>query len=370
MKLKLNSHDLKNALNKIQTVVDKKSTRPILANCLLNAEDNQLIITATDLEVSAQIKLNAEILEPGKLCINTKNFSDIVRELPESNLELSTDEDNLLHLNCESIHYSLLVTNTDEYPQINFNHSEDSIKISTNNFLNIIAKTFYATSTDETRIYLNGIYLESIDNNLRAVAIDGHRLAMLDKNEFIGNDANLKSGIIIPRKGLLELKKLAESYSEGSIQLTIDDSFLYAKVNNDYQLSVRLILREYPRYQSVIPNKTVHGLKVNKDLLLNAVKRIRILSNEKTNGIKVVLKPNEAVLSANHPTYGKAIENVPIQYQGPETQIGFNARYLIDGLSVFNSGDIDIEFNNELSPVVFKSHDFENYLGIVMPLKI
>lgn len=370
MKIKLQSIDLKNALSKIQNIVDKKSTRPVLANCRLEASDNFLVITATDLEVSAEIKLSSEVTQPGKLCINTKNFSDIVRELPESLLEISVDEENLLHLNCESIHFSLLITSSDEYPQINFNHNEQPIKISTDNFSNIISKTFYATSTDETRIYLNGIYFQTTGGNLRAVAIDGHRLAMLDKNEFIGENALLEKGIIIPRKGILELKKLAEANQNSELLLSIDESFIYAKVNDTYQISIRLILREYPNYQSVIPSKTTHDLKVNKELFLNAVKRIRILSNEKTNGIKVVLKPNQATLSANHPTYGKAIENVPISYNGPETQIGFNARYLMDGLAVFNSGDIKIEFNNELSPVVFKSKDFENYLGIVMPLKI
>ena len=370
MKLTIQSHVLRDAINKVLSVVDKKNSRPILTNCLIRSQGQKLELIATDLEVSAKIILNAKIETEGSFCINSKNISDILRELPNEELLLNVDSNNLLNLNCKNINYSLLVISADEFPQLNFQNQSSEFRLKTKQIAHIINKTSHAISTDETRLYLNGIYLQMSDSKLRAVAIDGHRLALLDTHEFIGENKFLADGVIVPRKGISELKKIADTYPEDEAAISLDDSFMFVNARNEYYLSIRLIAREYPKYQTVIPSKTTNRFHIDRNAILNAVKRIKILSNEKTNGIKLNVANNVLTISTNHPALGQANETLPIAYDGKATEIGFNAKYLIESLSVLNETDVTFEFNNELSPVVIKADDLPEFLGIIMPLKL
>ncbi len=371
MKINIESGSLRDGLNKVLSVIDKKNSRPILTNCLINAFDNKLEIIATDLEVTAKVILIANISEAGTFCLNTKNIFDIVRELPDSNVELVVDKNkNLLELSCKKINYSLLISSSEEYPQTNFENSLEVFKISSENIIKIISKVSHSVSTDETRINLNGIYLQKLDSKLRSVAIDGHRLALLDIHNFESNNQSLIDGIIIPKKGISELKRIADSYPDSSLKISVDESFMYINANDMYYLSIRLIAREYPKYQTVIPSKTTLKMIVDRNILLDAVKRIRILSNEKTNGIKLRLSNMSLSVLANHPSLGHAIETIPANYDGSEMEIGFNAKYMIDVLSILDFNEITFEFNNELSPVIIRTEEFQDFLGIIMPLKL
>ncbi len=371
MNILIDSASLRDGINKILTVIDKKNTRPILANCLINAVDGRLELIATNLEVTAKVILHAKTEAQGSFCINTKSISDILRELPDEELKLNIDQGkNVLNLTCKNINYSLLITSSDDYPQTVFETSSEPINLKSKDILNIISKTSHAISTDETRVNLNGIYFQQLENKLRAVAIDGHRLALLDLTNFSSNNQVLQDGIIIPKKGIAELKKLADAFSESNFTINIDESYLYASANEEYFLSIRLIAREYPKYQTVIPSKTSYMITMDRNSLLNAVKRIRLLSNEKTNGIKLSFTASELKISADHPSLGHAVETLPVNYQGKEMEIGFNAKYMIDSLNTLDVNEIIYEFNNELSPVVIRSDEAENFLGIIMPLKI
>ncbi|MES2528371.1 MAG: DNA polymerase III subunit beta [Bdellovibrionota bacterium] len=370
MKLIIQSQVLREAINKVLSVVDKKNSRPILTNCLLKTSGNKLELIATDLEVSAKIILSAKVEKEGSFCINSKNIAEILRELPNDEVVMSVDNTNLLNLSCKNINYSLLITGAEEFPQLTFQNQSSEFRLKTKQIAHIINKTSHAISTDETRLYLNGIYFQLSEAKLRAVAIDGHRLALLDTHEFIGENKFLVDGVIIPKKGISELKKIADSYPEDDVSISLDDSFMFVNARNEYYLSIRLIAREYPKYQTVIPAKTTNRFHIDRNAVLNAVKRIRILSNEKTNGIKFNIQKNELVISTNHPALGQASENLPISYDGKATEIGFNAKYLMESLSVLNETDVTFEFNNELSPVVIKAEDIPEFLGIIMPLKL
>ncbi len=370
MKLTIPSQVLREAINKVLSVVDKKNSRPILTNCLLKTSGNKLELIATDLEVSAKIILDAKIEKEGSFCINSKNIAEILRELPNDEVVMSVDNTNLLNLTCKNINYSLLITSAEEFPQLTFQNQSSEFRLKTKQISHIINKTSHAISTDETRLYLNGIYFQLSDSKLRAVAIDGHRLALLDTHEFIGENKFLVDGVIVPKKGISELKKIADSYPEDEVSISLDDSFMFVNARNEYFLSIRLIAREYPKYQTVIPAKTTNRFHIDRNAILNAVKRIKILSNEKTNGIKLNINKNELVISTNHPALGQASENLPITYDGKPTEIGFNAKYLTESLSVLNETDVTFEFNNELSPVVIKAEDIPEFLGIIMPLKL
>ena len=371
MKIIINSHAFRDAVNRILTVIDKKNSRPILTNSLIKAGHGQIEIIATDLEVTEKVITPAIVESEGQFCINTKNLSDILRELPDTNLEMLIDQGkNILNLNCKNINYSLLITSTEDYPQVSFENSSQPIILKAKDITNIINKTSHAISSDETRVNLNGIYLQKLESKLRAVAIDGHRLALLDLNGFDSTNQVLEDGVIIPKKGILELKKLAENYQDKELRVHIDESFLYVSVENECYLSIRLIAREYPKYQTVIPSKTSFSISLDRNALYDAVKRIRLLSNEKTNGIKFSIASSELKISADHPSLGHATETLPLHYDGKEMEIGFNAKYMLDSLNTLDVSEVNYEFNNELSPVVVRSNEEENFLGIIMPLKI
>lgn len=368
MSFKVEQSRLKDAIHKVVSVVDKRNTRPILAYVLFEADGDELSISATDLEVSAKVVLKSKVENKIRFCVNAKNLSDILKELPDSEIELSKNN-NQLSLTCEAVHFNLLIYEDGEFPHLNFQSEAEKFTIPSATIIDIISKTSHAISQDETRIHLNGIFLQEIDGQLRAVAIDGHRLALLNTGVEIPSNELLTNGIIIPKKGIQELKKLADSYQDGLISISVDETYLYANLEN-YHLSVRLITRDYPKYQTVIPSKSNVTINFDRNALLNSVKRVKIMSNEKNNGIKVLLENNRMTFSANNPTYGEAKEHLECEYAEDTFEIGFNARFLIDVLSIFPEGEVNLEVTNELSPVIFKSPSFPNFLSIVMPLKI
>ncbi|MBT7611491.1 MAG: DNA polymerase III subunit beta [Bacteriovoracaceae bacterium] len=371
MQVRVDTHIFREALNKILTVVDKKNTRPILTYTLVNISDDSIQLIATDLEVSAKVIIPAFTQSKGTFCVNAKNLFDILRELPNGEIDLEVPvEENILNLNVRDIHYKLLVYSNEEFPHLSFSNVENEFQINSKQVSEIITKTSYAISNDETRLYLNGIFLQETDSKLRAVATDGHRLSIYDSELNQTQIETLINGIIIPKKGVHELKKISETFPDAILRLSVDDSFMYVSADETYFLSIRLIAREYPKYQAVIPSKTSFMLKTDKDIFLDAVRRIRIMSNEKSNGVRLQVTGTELTLSANHPSLGDARETIAVNYNGNELEIGFNAKYLIDTLSSLEEGEVLFEINNELSPVILKSESLPNYLGVIMPLKL
>lgn len=362
---------IRNAVNKILTVVDKKKSRPILTYTLVNVSNHKIEFSATDLEVSAKVSINAEVKQEGSFCVNAKNLFDILRELPQADIHLEIEDDgNSLKLSCNDINYSLLIYNSKEFPKLVFQNQNNKFSLKAKDVGDLINRTSYAISTDETRLYLNGIFLQEIDGKMRAVATDGFRLALLELPFNTTRIENLANGIIIPKKGIFEIKKMADSYPEQEINFSLDDSFMYVSIDESYALSIRLIAREYVKYQAVIPNKTSFKLVTDRDLFFDAVRRIKIMSNEKSHGVKIKINKSEMIVMANHPSLGDAQERVTIDYDGKEMEIGFNAKYLMDTLTSFDQGEIIFELNNELATVVIKSPELPNYLGIIMPLRI
>ncbi len=373
MKFTLNSKQLFDSVNSVASVVAKKTSRPILSNLLFEIKNNKLAIVATDLDISAKAIIEVKSESDTKFCLNTKNIHDILRELPDDEIEININEnENLINLKCKNVEYSLLVVPTGDFPISSFNHNEDQ-KIGINSELlkEIISKTSFAMSNDETRMFLNGIYFQEFDNKIRAVAIDGHRLALIDKSiaTMKGSDS-LNKGIIIPRKGISELKKMSDSGELQNITISFNESFLIATNDDGKSLSIRLISREYPKYESVIPAKTNFSANFKRIDLYDAIKRIKILSNENTKGIKFSFRNNKIELRANNEAFGEAYETVDADYTGEELDMNLNAGYVLDTLSALETGDISFEINNSLSPLVIKSQASPDFLGIIMPLRI
>lgn len=374
MKFSVQSAPLKEALSKILTVVDKKSNRAVLTNCLFTVANDVLSLSATDLEVSALIQIKTEVIKAGSFCINAKNISEILREMPDDVISFEiTEENKLLKLKCRQIDFSLLIAPTEEFPSLSLGNDRQSFKIKAKELLTAIMATSHAISTDETRLFFNGIYLQRTENSLRAVASDGHRLAWFDINDLNIESTVLSEGIIIPKKGIFEIKKLAESVpGEEEITLSVDESFIYVNNSKNYFISSRLIARDYPKYQAVVPKTTIFNISVDQQSFLTAIKRIRIMASEKSNAVRLSLRKNQLLITANHPSLGEAKELIDVVYDGKDLDIGFNAKYLVETLSLLphESTIVNFGFNNELSPVLIRFPGLPLFLSIIMPLKL
>ena len=374
MQVFLESGTFRDGINKVLNVVGKKNIRPILNQALIVAKKNHLDISATDSEISAKIKIPANVETPGSFCVNPKHLFDILRELPNETLSLSLKEansDNILNIHCQDIHFTLRVLEDADFPQLLFLEKSGQVEVETEALLTMIEKTSSAISDDETQIYFNGMFLQKIDSRIRAVGTDGNRLSLIDA-DFNDHSSSslLTKGIIIPKKGVYELKRMAESFPGEMVSLTIDDVSIHAQVKDLYYLSILLIEQDYPKYQTVIPHKTSFILKADRKIFMDAVKRIKIMSNEKYNGVKIILKNSDMILTSQIPVLGAADEKIKVEYTGKDMEICFNARYLMDALTPLEEGNISLEINNQFSAILFKSENLPDYLGVVMPLKL
>lgn len=372
MKALLNVNDLRDAVGRMVSIVDRKTTRPILSLCVLDFSKDYLTLTATDLEVAAKIRINAKVDVAEKFCINPKSLYDILRELPDAELTLSTKEgEGLLKLSLGQIKFSLLINSTEEYPVLTFAINKTPFGVKCGDLKKIIDRTSYAISNDETRIFLNGIFFQSTVNSLKAVATDGYRLALIEIPGIQTTDSRLSEGFILPKKGVAELRKTVDTLSHNDqLEMQLDENFLYVKTSQDNLFAIRLISRDFPKYQANIPTKTSYKMDVNRENLITAIKRVKVLANEKTNGVKMSLRPGQIQISSNHPTLGEASEIIPAVYDGKNLDIGFSAKYLLDSFASIDSQQLSLEFNNELSPVILKSKEMPEYFGVIMPLRL
>ena len=373
MQALLESGIFRDGVNKVLNVVGKKNIRPILNQALLVVRDGHIEISATDSELSAKIRIPANVEKEGSFCVQPKHLFEILRELPNEKIQLSLSEENphILNIRCKEIHFTLHVLENNDFPTLMFPSQDSMIQIGAESLLTMIEKTSFAISDDETQIYFNGIFFQQVDERMRAVGTDGNRLSLVEVN-FNNNEPSslLKKGVIIPKKGIHELRRMAESFPKEMISLLIDDVSIYAQIKDVYHLSVLLIEQDYPKYETVIPEKTSYVLKADRKTLIDAVKRIKIMSNEKYNGVKIILKNSEMILTSQIPVLGAADEKIQVDYEGKEMEICFNARYLMDALTPLEEGNISLEINNQFSPILFKSENLPDYTGVVMPLKL
>jgi len=369
---KIETSLLKEAIFKISTVIEKKVNRPILGHCLFQGNQHNLTIVGTDLDITCKVSIPLEIaiLEPFSICIAIKSLLETVRELPGEQVELIFDvENHFLHLSSDQLRFSLVYIKDEEFPAFHYELKGMQFHFPAQIFGKMLGQYSYAMSHDETRIFLNGLFLQHINNKLRFVSIDGHRLAMGQLPIELPANEILSHGIIIPKKGVFEAKKVADSSIQTNITLWLDDGILILCTDNT-QLSIRLINREYPNYQAVIPASTNYNINLKKSELFQCVKRVKIFSNEQTQGIKINLKTGFLEISSSHNSLGKAQEKIFCEYQGNEIEFGLNAKYLQDTLNNIEGDAITIHFNNPQGPILFQSPQDNKGFGIIMPLKV
>lgn len=374
MKLSITKTEFLRGLGRIQSIVEKRNSMPILANTLIEApkkgKEAKLHLAATDLEVGVRSQHTADVKETGGLTVSAKKLFEIVRELSDEKIELEATANSYLEIKCNRSRFTLAGTAAEEYPTLPEFSPEKTVPIPSAILSAMIERTMYAASVDETRYNLNGVYLEVLSetDEIRLVATDGHRLACVDR-AIEGDVSALASGVIIPRKGLGELKRLVDEDDAEEIELAFANNSGLAR-KGDVTLVMRLIEGEFPNYNQVIPKELSRHLILPTDTLVQAVRRVALLSSERSRAVKLEIAPGQLVISSSNPDLGDAREELDIDYAGESIAVGFNAKYLLDAINAIQEKEIRFSFQDELSPSRITPPDNEKTLAVVMPMRI
>jgi DNA polymerase-3 subunit beta len=371
MKLKIKKDEILKGLQRIQGVVDKKNTMPILSNMLLVADEKGIEIIATDLEIGLRGRYAADVEKSGAVTVSAKKMFEIVRELPEEDVQIRVEEGNWVKIVSGHSQFKLVGLPKEEYPSMPDVAEEGMITMDGVTLRDMIKKTLYAAGENDARYVLNGLYVHLSPAkgglNIRMVGTDGHRLSMIDR---IVEAKHKEESVIVPKKAMIELRRLLEEdSSQEGFQIGFSKNHALFKRDGLVMVS-KLIDGNYPNYQQVLPTQNTKKVAVSKDIFTHAVKRVSILSKEKTNAVKLQLEKNTLLLSTNNPEVGEANEELSIDYTGESISIGFNSRYLMDVLMAMDRDTITLELNDSLSPCLVKEEGNDAYKCVVMPMRV
>lgn len=359
------------ALGHVQTVVEKRGTIPVLANVKLEAAGGSLSLTATDMDITLVEKVGAEVSEPGSTTVPAHMFYDIARKLPDgAQIEVAVKESGRVSIRSGSSKFMLSSLPVEEFPVMAEGDLTVNFTLPGAECLMLIEKPAYAMSTEETRYYLNGIYLHSAGaaggEVLRAVATDGHRLARVEVTLPAG--ALGMPGIIIPRKTIQELRKLIEG-GEGDVQISLSESKIRFVYNGAVLVS-KLIDGTFPDYERVIPSANEKLLEIDCKKLAAAVDRVSVIAQERTRGIKLALDKGRLTLSASSAEAGNASEEIEAAYAADPLEIGFNSRYLLEMMGQLEGETAQFLFNDSASPVLVRDTANLGALYVIMPMRV
>ena len=371
MKLTIERAVLMKSLGHVQNVVERRTTIPILSNVRMDAGDGFLRLTATDMDISFNEKVAAEVVTAGVTTASAHMLYDIVRKLPDGaqvNLEVG-DGDQLSLISGHS-RFSLPLLAAEEFPVMTEGELTHHFSVPAANLRRLIDKTRFAISTEETRYYLNGIYLHAAKGDdgpvLRAVATDGHRLSRVDAP--LPDGAADMPGVIVPRKTVNELRKLIDEVDD-EISVSVSDAKIRFSFGDVVLLS-QLIDGSFPDYERVIPSGNDKTVQISGKALSEAVDRVATISTDKTRSVKLALDRNRLVISANSPDSGSASEDLEVEYDGPELQIGFNSRYLLDVTERIDGDKIQFVMADSVSPTILRDSGDSVALYVLMPMRV
>jgi DNA polymerase-3 subunit beta len=363
MKFRISKEAFLEGLQKVQNVVSSKTTLPILSNVLISARGGRLQLTTTDLDVGVTGSVEAVIEKEGATTLPAKRLVSIVRELPASEVEVSVDSKNIASIRCGPSFFKILGLGEAEFPALPDFSNAKEFRIPQAVLRDGLRKTAYAISTDETRYVLNGIFASFREGKLTLVATDGRRLAMVDADlEF---PASHESDAIIPSKAVQELQRLLGDSGEMILRLT--DSQISFTVGETLLCS-KLIDGNYPNYRQVIPGDSNERVVIGREALLETVRRVSLLSSEKSNSVKLIFGENRIEVTANSPDVGEAQESLDVIYSGPAMQIAFNPEFLQAPLRALDTEQVFLDLIDEMSAGVLRIDG--NFVYVLMPMRV
>ncbi len=360
------------ALNHVQSVVERRNTIPVLSNILFRAEGEEIRLTATDLDIEMVETATADIAQPGATTLPAHMMYDIVRKLPDgAQLEIEQGPDETrLTVRSSRAQFSLQVLPVSEFPDLSSGDMTHKFTLGAGDLKRLIEKTRFAISTEETRYYLNGIYLHEVKAGggslLRAVATDGHRLAQVQLE--LPKGAESLPGVIVPRKAVFELHKLLED-EKAEIAVSLSQSKIRFEAGS-VVLTSKLIDSTFPDYERVIPKSNDKVLEVDCRLFAEAVDRVSTVSSEKGRAVKLALEEGLLTLSVNNPDSGSAQEELPVDYKADAMEIGFNAKYLLDVAGQLEDEKARFLLADAGSPSLIQQIGDDTALYVLMPMRV
>ncbi len=367
-------------LSLVQGIVERRNTVPILGHVLIEPSGQSLKLSATDLEVGISTQVECKSADTSSLTLNARKLFEIVREAAGNEISIAPLDGDWIELKCGRARFKMMGLDPRSFPAMpsqavkktpesaKQGGIKGSLTIAATVFAGMIDKTIFAVSPDEARYNLSGVFLEAHEpGKARMVATDGHRLSLIDR-EVPG--FAMEGGVIIPRKGLGELRKLLDHGGEAEVDLVINGQLASLK-RGMTEVSMRLVEGEFPDYRGVIPKESKHRIAIQREALLAAIKRAEIFSNERYHGVKLSLSAGSLTVSSTSPEMGEATETIDVDYQGEEFSIGFNASYILQALAVIpGESEIEMGLSDEVSPGVVSTASDTAFTYVVMPMRL
>ncbi len=368
MNLSIAKEQLLAGLQSVQNIVSTRTTLPVLSNVLLRAEQDRLVLTATDLDVTISCSVTATVKKPGSTTVPVKKLFTIARELSVSDIELDTDEKHVTSVRSGASFFKIRGLGADEFPSQPKFQDDRKVELPQEKLKVMLKRTAFATSSDESRYVLNGIFFSLKEQKLTLVATDGRRLAMAEEEAEVGD--RKQGDFIVPSKAVTELGRLLQD--KGVVTILVGENQASFTLADDkgggVSIISKLIEGNYPNYRQVIPGEAKERIALGREDFLHALRRAEIMTSEKQNSVKLAFTKNNLAISANSPDIGEAQESMAINYKGRDISIAFNPGYLIDPLNALVNDEVFIELIDELSPGVLKING--PYLYVVMPMRL
>lgn len=373
MEINLKREAFSSTLQNINSVVDKStsSNKPILSNFVIRTvegEGSKVEFSSTDYELSLVEQVEAEITEPGSICVNAKKVFDIVKELQGEDVKIRSTEQLWIHITCGSSEMRLPSVEVGLYPQTVLEDLPQSVTISVDDLKQCIDMTLFAAITNESRRNLMGVCLSSTsDQQTRWLSTDGHRLAQILKSV---DDLNFSEDqeVIVPRKALTEVRRTADLFGQ-TVVISFDERVMQF-TGGRISFKTRLIEGKFPNCDPIIPKDNTMEIIVNRESFINSLRIVSSISSEKLRPVKLLISQGVLKMESEKADYGEVVDEIEVGYEGDPFQIGFNSRYLLDVLSVIESEDIKLECKNSMSPTIIKSTVDESFLSVIMPLRV
>jgi DNA polymerase III subunit beta len=365
MKFTVAKETILDELQLLQGIVEKRNTMPILANILMNVSEREIELTGTDLEVGLRTHFEAQIEKPGAVTVNGKKLFEIVKSLPDGQNVTFEEKADQIEIMAGESEFKVLGMPKEDYPQVPEPKFEKKIQLPLADFKEMIDRVYYAI-TQEQRYYLNGALMSLKDKHIELVSTDGHRLSYTSR-KVDGLKVDKDISVIVAKKTLSELRK----FDDDTVEFDLDDNNLFFRVKNRTLIS-RVIESKFPNYQAVIPKDNPNLLHISREELSNAIRRVSLLSTERSKGIKFYLEKNRMRLFSSNPEIGEARDRLDVDYKGNDLEIGFNSQYLLDFLLTVTAEKVLFEIKDENSAVLLKPEKEEEIknLYVLMPMKI
>ena len=369
MELVVRKNDLLRELQLFQGIVERKNTIPILANVLMEAKGDQISFLATDLEVGLRSKCAGTVTKPGALTLPAKKFYEIVKSLPETDIRIAEDKGGV-KIAADRFDSRMQTLPREDFPTLPESGGTPTASLERNAVKEMVAKTQFAITGEDTRYFLNGALFVLKPDEMSLVATDGHRLALVSVTRDGSKSSGAESKAILPKKTLGELGRLLGE-GEGDIGYERGENHLFFQVGERMLIS-RMIDGQFPAYERVIPKGNDKHIEFERDRLTNAVKRVALLSNERSRAVKIQIEKGKVDVTSSSPDLGEAKETLPVDYSGSPMQICFNAQYVLDFLAAVATDVVSLELKDEVSQAVMKPVGAEgyDYTYVIMPMRV